>query len=52
MPGRDGDIWLAGGTGTSYGLWHSTNSGASFTRLSNVQEADNIGFGKAAPGQS
>ncbi|WP_051365977.1 cellulose binding domain-containing protein [Hamadaea tsunoensis] len=47
--GREGDIWLAGGDATgAYGLWHSTNSGASFTKLSNVQEADNVGFGKAS----
>jgi hypothetical protein len=52
LPGTEGDIWLAGGTGGTYGLWHSTNSGASFTKLSNVTEADNIGFGKAAPGQT
>jgi photosystem II stability/assembly factor-like uncharacterized protein len=54
VPGREGDIWLAGGSTTSgvYGLWHSTNSGASFTKLANVEEADVIGFGKAAPGQS
>ncbi|MFC5471529.1 WD40/YVTN/BNR-like repeat-containing protein [Cohnella suwonensis] len=54
MPGVEGDIWLAGGNETSgvYGLWHSTNSGASFTKLANVQEADVVGFGKAAPGQT
>ncbi|MNJ42064.1 Xyloglucanase precursor [compost metagenome] len=54
IPGIEGDIWLAGGntTGGKYGLWHSTDSGASFTKLSNVQEANVIGFGKAAPGQS
>ncbi len=54
LPGVEGDIWLAGGNedGGIYGLWHSTNSGTSFTKLSSVQEADNIGFGKAAPGQS
>ncbi|WP_410770781.1 X2-like carbohydrate binding domain-containing protein [Fontibacillus sp. BL9] len=52
MPGHEGDIWLAGGNSTSgiYGLWHSTDSGSTFTRLSNVQEANVIGFGKAAPG--
>jgi xyloglucan-specific exo-beta-1,4-glucanase len=54
VPGREGDIWLAGGSETdnAYGLWHSTNSGATFTKLANVQEADNIGFGKAATGQT
>lgn len=48
MPGREGDIWLAG----SDGMYHSTDSGTSFTKLTNVQVADTIGFGKAAPGQS
>jgi xyloglucan-specific exo-beta-1,4-glucanase len=54
VPGREGDIWLAGGAegDNTYGLWHSTNSGASFTKLANVEEADNIGFGKAATGQT
>ena len=53
VPGAEGDIWLAGGTSTgTYGLWHSTDSGASFTRLSNVDQADSIGFGKAATGAS
>jgi hypothetical protein len=53
VPGREGDIWLAGGSETTiYGMWHSTNSGASFTRLANVEEADNVGLGLAAPGQS
>jgi xyloglucan-specific exo-beta-1,4-glucanase len=49
VAGREGEIWLAGGDSTgAYGLWHSTNSGASFTKLSNVQEANNVGFGKSA----
>jgi len=54
VPGREGDIWLAGGEewDNTYGLWHSTNSGASFVKLANVEEADNIGFGKAATGQT
>jgi hypothetical protein len=54
VPGREGDIWLAGGAewDNTYGLWHSTDSGASFTKLANVAEADNIGFGKAATGQT
>ncbi len=54
MPGNEGDIWLAGGSGAAgvYGLWHSTDSGASFAKLANVQEADVVGFGKAAPGKT
>jgi xyloglucan-specific exo-beta-1,4-glucanase len=52
IPGIEGDIWLAGGSDNDvYGVWHSTDSGTSFTKLSNVQKADVIGFGKAAPGQ-
>ncbi|MFI8931193.1 WD40/YVTN/BNR-like repeat-containing protein [Streptomyces sp. NPDC053474] len=53
VPGRKGDIWLAGGkAGGTYGLWHSTDGGTSFTKVTGVQEADTIGFGKAAPGAS
>lgn len=49
-PGAAGDIWLAGGkTDGTYGLWHSLDGGVSFTKLGGVQEADNVGFGKAAP---
>jgi hypothetical protein len=48
LPGVEGDIWLAG----AGGLWHSTDSGASFTRLAGVQQADNVGFGKPAAGRS
>ncbi|MFF9489021.1 cellulose binding domain-containing protein [Streptomyces sp. NPDC014676] len=53
LPGAKGDVWLAGGASDGpYGLWHSTDSGATFTKLSNVDEADTVGFGKAAPGAS
>jgi hypothetical protein len=48
VPGAEGDIWLAGDTG----LFRSTNSGASFTRIGGVTDARNVGFGKAAPGGS
>ncbi|GGU31697.1 cellulose binding domain-containing protein [Streptomyces daghestanicus] len=53
LPGGKGDIWLAGGAPDgAYGLWHSVNGGASFTKLAGVEQADTIGFGKAAPGAS
>ncbi|MGB2567958.1 cellulose binding domain-containing protein [Micromonospora citrea] len=48
VPGREGELWLAG----SGGLWRSSDSGASFTKLSTVTTSGNIGFGKAAPGQT
>ncbi|MEV6800605.1 cellulose binding domain-containing protein [Micromonospora rifamycinica] len=48
VPGKEGDIWLAG----EGGLWRSTDSGASFTKLAGVTSAVNVGFGKAAPGQT
>jgi len=52
VPGKKGHVWLAGGTAdTAYGLWFSRDSGATFKKLSKVQEADTIGFGKAAPGK-
>lgn len=50
-PGREGDIWLAA-SGPGGGLWHSTDSGVTFTKSGNVTEAFNIGLGKAAPGQT
>jgi hypothetical protein len=53
LPGVRGDVWLAGGASDgAYGLWHSTDAGATFTKLSNVEQADTIGFGKAAAGAS
>jgi cellulase/cellobiase CelA1 len=53
LPGVKGDVWLAGGASDgAYGLWHSTNAGTSWTKLSNVDQADTIGFGKAATGAS
>lgn len=48
VPGHEGDIWFAG----EGGLWRSTDSGASFTKLPNVTKAVNVGFGRAAPGRS
>ena len=54
VPGLEGHIWFVGGSNEEgkYGMWRSTDSGATFTKLSNVQEANVIGFGKAAPGQN
>lgn len=56
MPGIEGDIWLGAAADNSnmeyaHGLWHSTDSGQTFTKLEGVEEAATIGFGKAAPGQ-
>jgi xyloglucan-specific exo-beta-1,4-glucanase len=49
VPGFAGHVWLAGGkTGLTYGLWRSTDGGVTFTKLSNVDEGDTVGFGKAA----
>ena len=49
VPGRSGDVWVAG---EGAGLFHSTDGGATFTKLANVTSAPSIGFGKAAPGQT
>ncbi len=47
--GREGNLWLAGGAG---GLWRSVNSGATFTQVTTVQSALQVGFGMAATNQS
>ncbi|WP_125775290.1 cellulose binding domain-containing protein [Antribacter gilvus] len=53
VPGRAGDVWLAGGeTDGTYGMWRSTDRGATFTKFAAVQEGDVVGFGKAAPGRT
>jgi hypothetical protein len=48
LPRAEGDLWLAG----ENGLFHSTDSGATFTRLSAASKAVGIGFGAAAPGRT
>lgn len=49
VPGHEGDLWLAGGsTTTVYGIWHSHDGGNSFTKVSGVEAASTIGFGKPA----
>ncbi|WP_275423926.1 WD40/YVTN/BNR-like repeat-containing protein [Virgisporangium aurantiacum] len=51
VPGIAGEIWFAGGaTGGTYGLWRSTDGGASFVRHPGIDEADTVGFGRPAPG--
>ncbi len=49
-PGIEGDVWVSFGawTGPGFGLYHSTNSGATFTQISNVQIAHQMSVGKAA----
>jgi photosystem II stability/assembly factor-like uncharacterized protein len=49
VAGHEGHLWLPRGTS---GLSRSTDSGASFTPVSSVQQATMIAAGKAAPGQS
>jgi photosystem II stability/assembly factor-like uncharacterized protein len=44
-PGMEGDLWLPYGTN---GLYHSTDGGAHFVKLENVQNAISLGLGKAA----
>ena len=53
VPGHAADVWLAGGANDkTYGLWRSTDGGVTFTRLADVDEADAVGFGRAAPGHA
>eukprot|EP00727_Mastigamoeba_balamuthi_P001301 m51a1_g11168 putative xyloglucanase (854) ;mRNA; f:300524-303317 len=48
--GTEGDVWVAGGSDS--GLWHTTDSGATFTKLTTLVGAAQVGFGKAAEGKS
>jgi xyloglucan-specific exo-beta-1,4-glucanase len=48
-PSTEGDVWLSLQWN---GLWHSTNSGASFTSDSSVVWPDSIGFGRPASGNT
>lgn len=53
VPGVTGHIWIAGGStdaGHVAGIWHSSDSGQTFTRSKGISQANVIGFGKAAPG--
>lgn len=46
VPGREDEIWLP----LAAGLYRSSNSGTTFSRLGSVDSAALITFGKAAPG--
>jgi photosystem II stability/assembly factor-like uncharacterized protein len=48
-PGLPGDLWVGS---RGIGLYHSTDGGASFTKLNKVDGADALGFGRAAPGKT
>lgn len=56
-PTAEGDIWLAATANSEHpeygaGLFRSTDSGASFKKVSGVDEALSVGFGKEAPGKT
>jgi len=46
VPGREGDVWLP----LTSGLYRSTDSGASFTRIGTIESSLLFGLGMAAPG--
>jgi xyloglucan-specific exo-beta-1,4-glucanase len=48
VPGVDGEVWVASDTG----IWRSTNSGSTFTKIAASTSAVGVGFGKAAPGRT
>ncbi|MFG3496663.1 WD40/YVTN/BNR-like repeat-containing protein [Streptomyces sp. NPDC047886] len=47
VPGRRGDLWLSAKWN---GLYHSTDAGRAFTRVSSCWASYALGFGRAAPG--
>lgn len=49
VPGREGEIWVSL---YDKGLFRSTDGGSSFERIGGIDRADNIAFGKEAPGSS
>lgn len=49
VPGVEGDIWAPCG---SNGLYRSTNSATSFSKLDGVSTCNAVGFGKAATGKT
>ncbi|MFC3998403.1 WD40/YVTN/BNR-like repeat-containing protein [Nocardiopsis sediminis] len=49
VPGQEGGVWLAG-SGDGSGMWRSTDAGATFTPVEEVDEGGSVGFGAPAPG--
>jgi photosystem II stability/assembly factor-like uncharacterized protein len=47
-PGHARDLWFAAGTGG--GLYHSTDGGTTWTQVTGISAASNVGFGKAKSG--
>lgn len=53
VPGQDGGVWICLDDGvTGSGVYKSTDSGTTFTRLSNVKSAEFLAFGLKATGSS
>ncbi|MBO3735865.1 WD40/YVTN/BNR-like repeat-containing protein [Glycomyces niveus] len=56
VPGHWGHIWLAGRgdekLGIGGGMWRSQNGGVTWTRISAIETALSVGFGKAAAGSN
>ena len=49
VPGVEGDVWAPCGTN---GLYRSTNSATSFTKMNGISMCEAVGFGKAAEGKT
>jgi photosystem II stability/assembly factor-like uncharacterized protein len=47
-PGLEGDLWII----AAENLYHSKDSGSTFTQVQSIGKAYTMGFGKAAPGKS
>ncbi|HSH94712.1 MAG TPA: hypothetical protein VK968_11250, partial [Roseimicrobium sp.] len=45
-PGKEGDIWIGM---LKEGLFHSTDSGAKFTKIAGIDSVDFLAVGKASP---
>jgi hypothetical protein len=48
-PGHADDLWVTAG---GNGMYHSTDGGATFTHVGTLADAQQVGFGHAAPGQT